>query len=99
MLYLYRQCLGLENKQEHYTNTNAILCRKPQAYASAGLKYPHKLTGGAERNRTADLLNAIQALSQLSYGPVSIFIQRYEYDDQESSPSWNRITCNYPQNL
>jgi hypothetical protein len=25
--------------------------------------------GGANRNRTDDLLNAIQALSQLSYGP------------------------------
>ena len=28
------------------------------------------LFGGAERDRTADLLNAIQALSQLSYGPT-----------------------------
>ena len=27
--------------------------------------------GGAERDRTADLLNAIQALSQLSYSPKS----------------------------
>lgn len=27
--------------------------------------------GGAERSRTADLLNAIQALSQLSYGPTA----------------------------
>jgi hypothetical protein len=27
------------------------------------------LSGGARRSRTADLLNAIQALSQLSYGP------------------------------
>ncbi len=27
-------------------------------------------SGGAKRDRTADLLNAIQALSQLSYGPV-----------------------------
>ena len=27
---------------------------------------------GAEGNRTPDLLNAIQALSQLSYGPVTI---------------------------
>jgi hypothetical protein len=27
-------------------------------------------TGGARRSRTADLLNAIQALSQLSYGPI-----------------------------
>ena len=26
--------------------------------------------GGAKRDRTADLLNAIQALSQLSYGPL-----------------------------
>ena len=28
-----------------------------------------EITGGAEGNRTPDLLNAIQALSQLSYGP------------------------------
>ena len=30
-----------------------------------------KQSGGAERDRTADLLNAIQALSQLSYSPAS----------------------------
>ena len=29
--------------------------------------------GGDKRDRTADLLNAIQALSQLSYTPISIF--------------------------
>lgn len=28
------------------------------------------ILGGAKRDRTADLLNAIQALSQLSYSPV-----------------------------
>ena len=28
------------------------------------------LAGGADRDRTDDLLNAIQALSQLSYGPT-----------------------------
>ena len=27
--------------------------------------------GGADRDRTDDLLNAIQALSQLSYGPTT----------------------------
>jgi hypothetical protein len=27
--------------------------------------------GGAERDRTVDLLNAIQALSQLSYSPTA----------------------------
>ncbi len=30
------------------------------------------LSGGAEGNRTLDLMNAIHALSQLSYGPVII---------------------------
>jgi hypothetical protein len=29
------------------------------------------LFGGADRDRTDDLLNAIQALSQLSYGPTT----------------------------
>ena len=29
-------------------------------------------TSGAEGNRTPDLLNAIQALSRLSYGPNTI---------------------------
>ena len=38
--------------------------------------------GGAERDRTADLLTASQALSQLSYGPES-----GEYDGAESSVS------------
>jgi hypothetical protein len=29
-----------------------------------------KINGGADRDRTDDLLNAIQALSQLSYSPI-----------------------------
>ena len=32
---------------------------------------PYALTGGAGRDRTGDLLNANQALSQLSYSPFS----------------------------
>ena len=34
------------------------------------------IIGGARRDRTADLLNAIQALSQLSYGPLGSFMTR-----------------------
>ena len=30
----------------------------------------HVLIGGAKEDRTPDLLNAIQALSQLSYTPI-----------------------------
>ena len=32
-----------------------------------------KMNGGAKRDRTADLLHAMQALSQLSYSPISKF--------------------------
>jgi hypothetical protein len=35
-------------------------------------RYLLDLFGGARRNRTADLLNAIQALSQLSYDPINL---------------------------
>jgi hypothetical protein len=46
-----------------------------------------RVFGGARRNRTADLLNAIQALSQLSYGPT--------HDDRlgDRSPTgfWHRL--------
>ena len=31
--------------------------------------YDQTVSGGAKRDRTADLLHAMQALSQLSYGP------------------------------
>jgi hypothetical protein len=46
------------------------------AFAATGLAEP-KLAkpakaGGARRDRTADLLHAMQALSQLSYGPVHL---------------------------
>jgi hypothetical protein len=37
---------------------------------SQEIKVSWRVFGGARRNRTADLLNAIQALSQLSYGPT-----------------------------
>ena len=37
------------------------------------LRNPLKF-GGAKRDRTADLLNAIQALSQLSYSPEQVQI-------------------------
>ena len=33
-------------------------------------------TGGDEGNRTLYLLNAIQALSQVSYAPIRVFFQR-----------------------
>jgi hypothetical protein len=44
------------------------------AFATIGLAEPKQAkpakAGGARRDRTADLLHAMQALSQLSYGPL-----------------------------
>ena len=42
---------------------------RPEA-ATWKLGYFEELDGGAKGSRTPDLLNAIQALSQLSYGPT-----------------------------
>jgi hypothetical protein len=48
-------------------DTRAALDRKPeQRWRGFG----EVAGGGAKRGRTADLLNAIQALYQLSYGPA-----------------------------
>ena len=42
-----------------------MICSKTPAFAG---------NGGDKRDRTADLLNAIQALSQLSYTPMTLSI-------------------------
>src|SRR3984957_14742249 len=49
------------------------MCPRPLDDGDAGLKSndEHSKFGGARRDRTADLLHAMQALSQLSYGPIT----------------------------
>ena len=42
---------------------------------------------GADRDRTCDLLNANQALSQLSYSPIVIMV-----GSRSSGPAWTRTT-------
>ena len=46
----------------------AELCKVPEKTKPPG--FPEGFDGGAERDRTDDLYNAIVALSQLSYGPI-----------------------------
>src|SRR5579864_150699 len=43
---------------------------RPRVDTALTYRYCWGYSGGAERDRTVDLLNAIQALSQLSYGPT-----------------------------
>ena len=49
-------------------NPNSRLYDKQKGLYSVEYK-PSNMSGGDKRDRTADLLNAIQALSQLSYTP------------------------------
>ena len=59
-----------------------ISCLSCVRYPTTG-RGPHlERRGGARRNRTDDLLNANQALSQLSYGPNSVII-----DDPSRKPA------------
>ncbi len=44
------------------------------------------MNGGAERDRTADLVIANDALSQLSYGPVPFAAPSAKADVQERAP-------------
>src|SRR5436305_12998328 len=56
--------------------------RRPSGYAGHALPFGlgaaaprvarRAKRGGARRDRTADLLHAMQALSQLSYGPITM---------------------------
>jgi hypothetical protein len=42
----------------------------PRRYATQESSMDKERFGGAKRDRTADLLHAMQALSQLSYSPI-----------------------------
>ena len=56
---------GSADLQSHLSAVLRVGAQAPSISASNQVA-----AGGAERDRTADLLNAIQALSQLSYGPA-----------------------------
>ena len=50
---------------------SAFMACRASGKKKAGRNTTGLLNGGARRDRTADLLHAMQALSQLSYGPIS----------------------------
>ncbi len=43
---------------------------KTKVYGDADPSLTYQVSGGARRDRTVDLLHAMQALSQLSYSPL-----------------------------
>ena len=51
------------------TPVTAVKGRCPRPLDDGDLKLFFRVFGGARRDRTADLLHAMQALSQLSYSP------------------------------
>ena len=55
----------------------------------------NKSVGGGKRDRTADLLHAMQALSQLSYTPVSDLLKQVNgAHDMKPHPPCQRLNLN-----
>ena len=64
----HQSCIGQVEKSQR------LLCRQIAGRGEPFVKrrqHQKRENGGAERDRTADLLHAMQALSQLSYSPIS----------------------------
>ena len=66
------------------------------------IQFENRLDGGADRNRTDDLLHAMQALYQLSYGPqntriVPVFVRRicHSHNPYASGISWLYILYSF----
>src|ERR1039457_2779775 len=57
-------------RRAHAAATISFRLREANSAPASDSRRGWFLIGGAERGRTADLLNAIQALSQLSYSPT-----------------------------
>ena len=57
------------NSEERYSNFFTLLC-EAFFFTSAFAENFNCSDGGGKRDRTADLLHAMQALSQLSYTPL-----------------------------
>ena len=55
------------------------------------LQFQDLFLGGDKRDRTADLLNAIQALSQRSYTPILTFDTDFWYTVQVGQPDRTAI--------
>ena len=58
-----------------------------------GISNHNAVNGGAMRDRTADLLRARQALSQLSYSPI--YMQCEYQMSQPSKDWWVRVDLNH----
>ena len=68
-----------------------------------GTRYNHQIVdnpnglmfgfGGAKRDRTADLLHAMQALSQLSYGPGVTLLRRCRERNNSGASHFPQAIC------
>ena len=68
-----------------------------------GTRYTHQIVdnpnglmfgfGGAKRDRTADLLHAMQALSQLSYGPGETLLRRCRERNNSGASHFPQAIC------
>ena len=59
-----------ESIRNQFSHIKKTRCQENSLLTTQTNKTGKRLVGGAMRDRTADLLRARQALSQLSYGPI-----------------------------
>ena len=79
-------------KRRNHTSEPYQSGRKEKAAGSVMPTASSNYTGGADRDRTDDLLNAIQALSQLSYSPARANLRRVRRSDKRWRRGWHNAT-------
>ena len=67
----------MNNRLLHYYFTTTLLPATQRYITTEAKPLPHFRVGGGKRDRTADLLHAMQALSQLSYTPAVLKCEHY----------------------
>ena len=90
----------VESTRDSVKHFNFLKCFNQSPTSSLFTITSYLEVGGDKRDRTADLLNAIQALSQLSYTPIferwSLSSRRFQvrvYDQ------WTRFSAEKPRRL
>ncbi len=91
-----RQPIGLQPAAAEPGNGKTIKSFIPETTAPG--RPPNAQAGGADRNRTDDLLRAKQALSQLSYGPLPE-VRRQKTEDRRACFTLSRSSDLCPLTL
>ena len=89
----------VESTRDSVKHFNFLKCFNQSPTSSLFTITSYLEVGGDKRDRTADLLNAIQALSQLSYTPIFTFLLSVVLLQKNGVPKWTRFAAAKPRRL